>query len=732
MRTLFLLRGAPGSGKSTWIKNNELEPYTLCADNIRTMMSSPVLNTTGELGISQRMDSKVWALLKETLELRMSNGDMVIIDATHYKRELLNAYKHLIEKYRYRVFVVDFTDISEEECIRRNAGRTGYKVVPEHVIRKMYAVFNSENNQVKSAYHIVSPEAALDMISRFSPIDYSSAEKIYIFGDIHGCIEPIKAFFKENPFSENNKYIFVGDYIDRGIQNKETLEFFIEISKNKNVLCLEGNHEAWLRYYSSKDPKDFEKIRSSEFRDNTLPQIKSIDVSDIRQFCRSLGQLAFFNYHDKTWLVTHGGIPVLPSLKLSTIEYIKGVGKYEDVSQVAEAWKSRYPDFICQVHGHRNLEQIVPNAEDQVINLNSAVEFGEPLRVLELREVCGECKTRILSFENPVHKPAPVMVRQLNDPESNNEIIKSLNNDKHILKQKLEDDIVSYKFSRDVFLSKAWDTMRVKARGLFCRGDEIIARSYEKFFNLKENNTTSLAALSKNLVFPVTAYKKENGFLGLVSWDKEKQKPFISSKSTNKGEHADWFKLLFYSYIFCESVLQYAKENNVTLIFEVIDPKNDPHIIEYDSPKIVFLDIISNDFSETYVPYSDLVKLANSWGMPYKELYKTYENWNSLEKELTKLENEKRLRHEGFVFVDANNFRFKFKTNFYKKWKRFRGIMQGYARNNLKQTFIDQDEVLFVNWLKTKSQDYAANHSIIEVRKQYLHETNSKNAGKKS
>ena len=189
-------------------------------------------------------------------------------------------------------------------------------------------------------------------------------------------------------------------------------------------MCLEGNHEAWLRYYSSKDPKDFEKIRSSEFRDNTLPQIKSIDVSDIRQFCRSLGQLAFFNYHDKTWLVTHGGIPVMPSLKLSTVEYIKGVGKYEDVSQVAEAWKSRYPDFICQVHGHRNLEQVVPNAEDQVINLNSAVEFGEPLRVLELREVCGECKTRILSFENPVHKPAPVTVRQLNDPESNNEIIK--------------------------------------------------------------------------------------------------------------------------------------------------------------------------------------------------------------------------------------------------------------------------------------------------------------------
>ena len=30
MRTLIVLRGAPGAGKSTWIKKNHLEEYTLC------------------------------------------------------------------------------------------------------------------------------------------------------------------------------------------------------------------------------------------------------------------------------------------------------------------------------------------------------------------------------------------------------------------------------------------------------------------------------------------------------------------------------------------------------------------------------------------------------------------------------------------------------------------------------------------------------------------------------
>ena len=43
MRTIYILRGAPASGKSTWIENNHLEQYTLSADKIRVMYQSPIL-----------------------------------------------------------------------------------------------------------------------------------------------------------------------------------------------------------------------------------------------------------------------------------------------------------------------------------------------------------------------------------------------------------------------------------------------------------------------------------------------------------------------------------------------------------------------------------------------------------------------------------------------------------------------------------------------------------------
>ena len=110
-------------GKSTWVKENDLEPYTLSADSIRLMYQSPVTGDDGLRYISQSNDNEVWTLLMKLLETRMSKGEFIVIDATHYKSSLISRYKDLVHKYRYRVNVVDFSEVPEEECLRRNANR---------------------------------------------------------------------------------------------------------------------------------------------------------------------------------------------------------------------------------------------------------------------------------------------------------------------------------------------------------------------------------------------------------------------------------------------------------------------------------------------------------------------------------------------------------------------------------------------------------------------------------
>ncbi|WP_226990731.1 AAA family ATPase [Methanosarcina acetivorans] len=48
MRYLVFLRGIPGSGKSTFIKENRLEPYTISSDEVRLLLKPPVLSVTGK------------------------------------------------------------------------------------------------------------------------------------------------------------------------------------------------------------------------------------------------------------------------------------------------------------------------------------------------------------------------------------------------------------------------------------------------------------------------------------------------------------------------------------------------------------------------------------------------------------------------------------------------------------------------------------------------------------
>ena len=93
MRKLIILRGAQGSGKSTFVKKNDLERFTLSADTIRLMLNSPELTIDHTEMIPQFNNKKTWNILYSLLEERMRKGEFTIIDAVHSKKDDLSVYK---------------------------------------------------------------------------------------------------------------------------------------------------------------------------------------------------------------------------------------------------------------------------------------------------------------------------------------------------------------------------------------------------------------------------------------------------------------------------------------------------------------------------------------------------------------------------------------------------------------------------------------------------------------
>lgn len=229
-----------------------------------------------------------------------------------------------------------------------------------------------------------------------------------------------------------------------------------------------------------------------------------------------------------------------------------------------------------------------------------------------------------------------------------------------------------------MLFDKAWDSVNTKARGLFVKNNNVVARSYNKFFNIGERPETEMASLRKNLMFPVCAYVKSNGFLAMISADPvENGKLFIASKSTNEGDFAEYIRDVLDKTLTTaqqEEFAEYLHKNDCTAVFECIDPIHDPHIVEYSHPHLVLLDLVYNDFNYSHAEYNTLLDVAGHFGFYCKVLSKVIANWQEFEAFIDKW--AARAYIEGFVFEDANGFMVKYKTPWYKNWKQARGVLQ--------------------------------------------------------
>lgn len=75
---------------------------------------------------------------------------------------------------------------------------------------------------------------------------------IYVIGDIHGCLEPLMKLMDQVKLTQEDRLIFIGDYIDRGPDPKGVIDYLLTLKGN--MTFLKGNHEQmFLDYLDGKD-----------------------------------------------------------------------------------------------------------------------------------------------------------------------------------------------------------------------------------------------------------------------------------------------------------------------------------------------------------------------------------------------------------------------------------------------------------------------------------------------
>ena len=74
------------------------------------------------------------------------------------------------------------------------------------------------------------------------------SERLLAIGDIHGCMDPFRELVeKKIRIRKSDRIVLLGDYIDRGYQSREVIDYIIDLQKQGfDIIPLMGNHESML------------------------------------------------------------------------------------------------------------------------------------------------------------------------------------------------------------------------------------------------------------------------------------------------------------------------------------------------------------------------------------------------------------------------------------------------------------------------------------------------------
>ena len=178
------------------------------------------------------------------------------------------------------------------------------------------------------------------------------AAPVVIVGNIHGQFEDLLQIFASNGQVKDKKYLFLGNYVDRGQNSLETFLtlLLLKILYPAHITLLRGNHEC------------VEVCKVYGFKDEIIKKLGSEEpLERFSQVFNTLPLAATLN-GGKT-LAVHGGISPL----LHTVKQITEVDRFKEVEKEGLVCDLLWSDPDVDIQNH------------QPSGRGAGVQFGETL-----------------------------------------------------------------------------------------------------------------------------------------------------------------------------------------------------------------------------------------------------------------------------------------------------------------------------------------------------------------
>ena len=210
---------------------------------------------------------------------------------------------------------------------------------------------------------------------------------IYAVGDIHGCLAPLQALVAEIHPTPADEVVFLGDYVDRGPQSKEVVEYllaFFSARPGPRVRFLLGNHEQMLLDFLAGKDRFLFLYNGGSATIESYGGIAGIPLSHIQFFKQLLPY-----YETAEYLFVHAGIrPGIPLAEQDPQDLLW-------IRHEFFGYEGRFPKTI--VFGHTPMEEVFM-AEDR-IGIDTGCVYGGKLTGLLLPS------REVVQVENRTERP---------------------------------------------------------------------------------------------------------------------------------------------------------------------------------------------------------------------------------------------------------------------------------------------------------------------------------------
>lgn len=175
----------------------------------------------------------------------------------------------------------------------------------------------------------------------------SSKGRLLAVGDIHGCLSSLQKLLQLVDPQDNDHFVFLGDYIDRGEDSVGVVDYLIAFSTRYSSTFLRGNHEQMLMDWF--DEKESPWLQYNNGGAKTLQ-----DYNDSQSRGIPNSHLEFFRKTPLSWvcdnyIFVHAGLrPCIPLEKQAE----------DDLLWIREPFlSSKYDWGKTVVFGHTVLEK---------------------------------------------------------------------------------------------------------------------------------------------------------------------------------------------------------------------------------------------------------------------------------------------------------------------------------------------------------------------------------------